>query len=164
MVEMIIVVIIMGILAAVIIPQISTSTEDTKLNTLKTDLRALRRAVEIYYVQHNNVYPGAKKTNDGSDTGTDNEAAAAFKDQLILYTQANGVKSDTKTPTAKYGPYVKGGALPTNPYNESNAVVCDYDEGDITKRDWDGTGTAGWRFFPVTGVLVANDSAAHAAL
>ena len=44
------------------------------------------------------------------------------------------------------------------------AVVCDYDEDDITIRAWDGTGTAGWRFFPVTGVLVANDSAAHAAL
>lgn len=164
MIEMIIVVIIMGILAAVIIPQISTSTEDAKLSTLKTQLKALRSAVEIYCVQHNNVYPGAKKANNGDDTDSDNKAAAAFVDQLILYTQANGVTSDTKTPTAKYGPYVKGGALPTNPYNESNAVVCDRDEDDITKRNWDGTGTAGWRFFPKTGVLVANDSAAHAAL
>jgi type II secretory pathway pseudopilin PulG len=161
---MIIVVIIMGILAAVIIPQISTSTEDAKLSTLKTDLNAMRAAVELYYVQHNNAYPGAKKATDGADTGTDAEAATAFVPQLTLYTQANGVSSNTKTPTAKYGPYVKGGTLPTNPYNESNAVVCDHDENNITVRAWDGTGTAGWRFFPVTGVLVANDSAAHAAL
>jgi type II secretory pathway pseudopilin PulG len=161
---MIIVVIIMGILAAVITPQISTSTEDAKLSTLKTDLKALRSAVEIYYVQHNNTYPGAKKRSNGDDTVSDVQAALSFVDQLILYTQANGVTSGTKTATAKYGPYVKGGELPTNTYNECNAVVCDFDEDDITIRDWDGVGTAGWRFFPVTGVLVANDSAAHAAL
>jgi len=164
LIEMIIVVIIMGILAAVIIPQISTSTEDAKLSTLKTQLKALRSAVEIYYVQHGNVYPGAKNKGNANDTTSDDNAAAAFVAQMILYSQANGVTSNTKTATAKYGPYIKGGALPTNPYNESKAVVCDYDETDITVRDWDGVGTAGWRFFPKTGVLVANDSAAHAAL
>lgn len=161
LIEMIIVVIIMGILAAVIIPRISMTTDDAKLSTTKTDLSAMRSSVEIYFAQHNNEYPGAKSITGGTPADAA-VAATAFLQQLTQYTEADGTVSATKTADAKYGPYIKGGALPTNPYNDSNAVVCDITTADITTRDWDGTGTAGWHFYTKTGVLVANDSAAHA--
>lgn len=161
LIEMIIVVIIMGILAAVIIPRISMTTDQARLNTLKTNLTAMRSSVEIYIAQHDGAYPGGNSITGGVP---DDEAAAAtaFLQQLTQYTEFDGTVSATKTADAKYGPYIKGGGLPTNPYNDSNAVVCDITTTDITTRDWDGTGTAGWHFYTNTGVLVANDSAAHA--
>ncbi len=161
LIEMLIVVIILGILATIIIPQLSVSTEDAKINTLKTNLGGLRSSIEIYYAQHNN-YPGANDINGAtsSDAGV---AATAFVQQLTRYTESDGTVSATKSTTAKYGPYVKGGGLPKNPFNESIDVVCNIAIGDITTRKWDGTGTAGWHFYTKTGVLVANDSTEHAA-
>ncbi len=58
LIEMIIVIIIMGILAAVIVPQIGSTSDDAKLSALKKDLTTMRDAVEIYYAQHNGFYPG----------------------------------------------------------------------------------------------------------
>jgi len=42
LIEMLIVIVILGILAMVIIPQISTSTDDAKLSTLQTNLNSMR--------------------------------------------------------------------------------------------------------------------------
>lgn len=162
LIEMLIVVIILGILAAIIIPQLSVSTEDAKINTLKTNLGGLRSSIEIYYAQHNN-YPGAIKNDGSGASSTAPEAQTAFVEQLTQYTESNGNVEATKSTTAKYGPYVKGGGLPKNPFNESSDVVCNITIGDITTRKWDGTGTAGWHFYTKTGVLVANDSTEHAA-
>ena len=162
LVEMIIVIIIMGILAAVIVPQIGTTSDDAKLRAVKQDLTSMRNAVEIYYSQHNSAYPGARLNDGTAAVSTAAEAATAFVEQLTQYTDVNGDCQGTKDATHKYGPYIKAGRLPLNPFNDSNAVVCDIAEDDITVRNWDGTGTAGWQFYTVTGVLVANDTAAHA--
>ena len=62
LIEMLIVVIVLGILAMIIIPQISVSTDEAKLSTLRTNLGSLRGAIELYYHQHG-AYPGAKKTD-----------------------------------------------------------------------------------------------------
>ena len=63
LIEMLIVIIILGILAMVIIPQITVSQEDAKMSTLKTNLAGIRSAIELYYAQHNNTYPGVKKVD-----------------------------------------------------------------------------------------------------
>lgn len=161
LIEMLIVIIILGILAMVIIPQITVSTEDAKLSTLQANLTGIRNSVEAYYVQHGNVYPGAKNTSGGA-SGSDGEAATAFVAQLTQYTAFSGAVSNTKDGTYKYGPYVKGGQLPGNPYDDgANDVTCDYDEGNITVRTADAT--SAWKFFPKTGVFIANDSSASAA-
>ena len=57
LIEMLIIVIILGILAMIIIPQINVSSGEARLNTLKTNLNTVRNAIELYYHQHNNVYP-----------------------------------------------------------------------------------------------------------
>ena len=142
LIEMLIVIVILGILAMVVIPQIGTSTDDAKLNTLRTNLSALRNSVEIYYAQHNGVYPGA---------GT-----ATFSDQLTQYTDANGVVSKVKDATYKYGPYIKG-SIPKNPFNEKNDVTVDKLVNDITVKA--SGGNTGWKFYALTGVLIANDGA-----
>ena len=90
LIEMLIVVIILGTLAMVVIPQVSVSTEDAKLATLRTNLSTVRNAIELYYHQHGQTYPGAKKT-DGSDADTTaGEAKNVFVHQLTKFTEGNG--------------------------------------------------------------------------
>jgi general secretion pathway protein G len=150
LIEMLIVVVILGILAMVIIPQISTSTDDAKLSTLQTNLSAMRNAVELYYAQHNSTYPGAA-------LGGAADAATAFEQQLTRYTDFTNTISNVKSDVFKFGPYIKGGKLPTNPFNDNNDVVVDNAQNDITVRASDGT--TGWKFYAQTGVLIANDGA-----
>ena len=99
LIEMLIVVIILGILAAIIIPQLSVSTEDAKINTLKTNLGGLRSSIEIYYAQHGN-YPGANDDN-GTATSDDGIAATAFVKQLTQYTNSDGGVNAEKSTTYK---------------------------------------------------------------
>jgi len=154
LVELLIVVIILGVLAAIAIPQFTSSTEDAKLSSLDTSLAELRGAIELYYHQHNAVYPGAKKDTDGSDVATAAEAATAFVKQLTVYSASTGKTAVTKDATYMYGPYLKVG-LPKNPYNGDATVTCDIVTTDITVGA--SGGTAGWKFYIKTGRLLAND-------
>jgi prepilin-type N-terminal cleavage/methylation domain-containing protein len=47
LIEMLLVVILLGILAMLIIPQISVSTGDANLNTLQTNLSTIRNALNV---------------------------------------------------------------------------------------------------------------------
>ena len=154
LVELLIVVVILGVLAAIAIPQFGSNTEDAKLSALDSSLAELRNAVELYYHQHSAVYPGAKKETDGSDVSTAAEAATAFEKQLTLYSDASGKTATSKDATHKYGPYLKRG-LPTNPFNSLSTVICDIATTDITTAA--SSGTAGWKFYIKTGRLIAND-------
>jgi general secretion pathway protein G len=154
LIEMLIVVLLLGILAMLIIPQISVSTEDARLNTLHANLGTLRNAVELYYHQHNETYPG-RNDNAGAPTVDPATAATAFLEQLTQYTDINGDVAVARDATHIYGPYLKSITLPTNPYNNDNTLVCDTVTNDITART--SGGTQGWRFYTLTGVLMAND-------
>ena len=154
LIEMLIVVLLLGILAMLVIPQISVSTEDASLNTLHSNLGSMRNAIELYYHQHNETYPGEHDIT-GTATADAAAAATAFLQQLTQYTDINGDVAAVKDATHIYGPYLKSVTLPTNPYNNDNTVVCDPTEDDITVRA--SAGTQGWRFYPQTGVLMAND-------
>lgn len=157
LVELLIVVIVMGILAAAVVPQFSDSTEDAKYSTLDTNLSELRGAVELYYHQHGGKYPGAVKETDGTTAPANAaEAATATVAQLTLFTDANGKSANSKDATHKYGPYIKR-AVPVNPFNNLNTVKCDIATTDITAVA--STGDTGWLFFVKTGVLIANDGA-----
>lgn len=160
LIEMLVVVIILGILAMIIIPQITVSTDDARLNTLQTNLSSLRSAVELYYHQHNNTYPGAVKT-DGTGTATvATDLPAAFIEQLTRYTNRNGQTStDLDRTNFPYGPYLKGG-LPTNPYNDLDDVLCDITTVNVTTRDSSATNN-GWKFYVRTGVLIPGDQGNH---
>ncbi len=153
LIEMLIVVIVLGILAAIVIPQIAVSTEDSKLNTLKTNLNTTRSAVELYYFQHNSIYPGASPTTKPVDVTTDE---LAFVAQLARYTDVDGNISNTKTAVFKFGPYIKNGSLATNPYNDMKDIVIDITETDITVRN-SAAADNGWKFYRVTGVFIAAD-------
>ena len=156
LIELLIVMVILAILVALIIPQITVSTEDAKLSTLKSDLSYLRTAVELYYHQHKEKYPGeavpATKPADVTDE------AEAFVAQLCRYTDADNNIANAKTGVYKYGPYIKGGTLAPNPFNDKADVTVDTTETDITEKDSTGA-TTGWKFYAKTGVFMAADGA-----
>ena len=163
LIEMLIVIIILGILALVIIPQITVSTEDAKVSTLKTNLTGVRGTIEVYYAQHNMIYPGVYET-DGSK-GAAADPAAAFIAQLTQYTDINGKVSGTKNESANppiiYGPYIKGGALPANPFitvaDNANTVTTATTANVTTARTVLGGGANGWAYWPAVGIFYAND-------
>ena len=157
LIEMLIVVIVLGILAAIIIPQITVSTGDAKLNTLKTNLNGIRKAIEHYYFDHNSNYPGdAVPSTKPADVTNKRQTFIA---QLVRYTDVNGNISNTKTAVFKFGPYIKGGKLPSNPYNGKNKARIDNTEVDITVRDSSATDN-GYKFYTKTGVFIAADGTA----
>ena len=166
LIEMLIVIIILGILAMVIIPQITVSTEDAKVSTLRTNLTGIRGTIEVYYAQHNMTYPGMVKETDGT-TATDNSTApAAFIAQLTLYSDVKGATVAVKDATHTFGPYIKGGVLPMNPFNSKNDVECDITVTNITNSIGAAraaTGATGWKYLPVLGVVFANDEVSAAA-
>jgi len=161
LIEMLIVIVILGILAMIIVPQITVSTEDAKISTLQSNLSGMRSSVETYYAQHGSVYPGKKLETDGTTNASAAQAAIAFVAQLTKYSNAAGKIDNVKDGTFKYGPYIKGGDLPQNPFTNTKDVTCDLNTS-IAVRVADVDPDKAWKFYPNTGVLIANDTDAHA--
>ena len=80
LVELLIVVVILGILAAIIIPQFTNTTADAKLNALTTDLELVRRQIQVYQVEHNGALPAFAlfEIQMTSKTNPDGTAAVAL--------------------------------------------------------------------------------------
>ena len=136
LVEILIVVVILGILAAIVIPQFTEASTEARESRLQSDLQMLRSQIELYKVQHNDVPP----------------ALATFVTQLTQYTSQVGAVSATKDATHKYGPYLT--QMPTNPFNDKKDLAA----GDA------GDNSHGWHYTEASGAIKADDSAAHAAL
>ena len=108
LVEILIVVIILGILAAIVIPQFTNASTDARRNSLTSQLQTLRSQLELYKLQHNDRLPTSITTST-----TDPNA------QWLQMTQRTDVNGDT-TGSNDFGPYLQQN--PTNPLN-NNALV-----------------------------------------
>ncbi len=126
LVELLIVVIILGILAAVVIPQFNTAAAESKEAALASNLATIRQAIELYKVQHADTFP------------------SSLVNQLTLQTDAAGNTTGTK-----YGPYIRN-AFPANPINGSNAVKS------AATMPATPSGTEGWAYATGTGEFRAN--------
>lgn len=58
LVEILIVVVILGILAAIVIPQFSSASQEAKESNLKSNLQAIRSQIQLYNIKEG-VYPTA---------------------------------------------------------------------------------------------------------
>lgn len=96
LVEILIVVVILGILAAIVIPQFTNASESAKASSVVSQLQTLRSQIELYKNQHNNLYP----TSDGTASG------AWDWTKLTLQTDINGATGSTAG-THIYGPYLQ---------------------------------------------------------
>ena len=113
--EILIVVVLLGVLAAIVIPTVANSTTSAKGSTLAVDLQLLRRVVLVYKTQHLEVGPGYP---DGDTTQAPIEQA--FIDQAIMASNANGQTAAIGTPGFNRGPYLM--KIPVNPFNGKNPV------------------------------------------
>ncbi len=127
LIEVLIVVIIMAVLAATIIPQFSSSTEDAKRSTLDFNLHTIRSQIEMYKVHHLSKPP-----------------LEDFADQMTKKTDVNRNVTDD----GAYGPYIQG-EIPVNPFNGRNEVVA----GTGKKAE----GEAGWQYDKNTGGFWPNN-------
>jgi len=140
LVEILIVVVILGILAAIVIPQFTNASTEAKTNSLMSNLQSIRSQIELYKVQHNDLFP-------------DPEAGGATWDRLTKKTKIDGTVDTAGT----YGPYLQ--QIPKNPFNDDNTVGSA-----ATDTDPPTVGGKGWFFNTATGAFRADDSAAHALL
>ena len=159
LVELIIVIIILAILAALAIPQFTSSTQDARESTLKGDLTVFRNAIELYYHQHNSVYPGAVDEADGTTAVTGADADAAFLAQMTTYSDATGKSSTSKSVTYPLGPYVI--AIPDNPLPAAATVTASTEATVDVTADAGAIaadGLTGWKCSAVNGKIIANNT------
>ena len=115
LVEILIVVVLLAVLAAIVLPSLSKGTTMARESALASELGMLRRFVLIYASQHLEVAPGYPNGNTAA-APTD----AAFRDQAMLSSKASGETAAVGTPGFKYGPYLS--RIPENPFNKKDTV------------------------------------------
>jgi len=115
LVEILIVVIILGILAVMIIPQFSSASESARASMLMDDLRVMRTQLEVFKAQHNGVPPGFPN----SDT-TQTPTEAVMLDHVTRSSDPTGKTAAVNTPGYPYGPYMR--EFPSNPFNGKSSV------------------------------------------
>lgn len=108
LVEILIVVVILGILAAIVIPQFTDASTQSKLSSCLSTLKSMRSQIELYKIQHNDNPP----------------ALATITDQLELYSDVDGTTAAAKNTATGiiYGPYVQDVA--DNPWNDSDTFAA----------------------------------------
>ena len=138
MIELLIVVIILALMAATIIPHITATPLDMKMDHLRLGLTTMHSQLEMYREQHLGVSPPA----------TDH---ASFMAQMCQKTN----QDTTLNPAhGLCGPYVEE-VLPTNPFNESDTVAIVNGPSDPTGP----TGSSdGWQYNPTTGHFLPNNA------
>ncbi len=109
LVEILIVVIILGILAAIVIPQFTNASQDARRNSVSSLLQTVRSQIELYKLQHGDALPDI----------LGNAADGSNWDPLTTVTQYPA----TATPGSgfDFGPYLQ--SAPRNPLNGSTVVV-----------------------------------------
>ncbi|MHC4553596.1 MAG: competence type IV pilus major pilin ComGC [Planctomycetota bacterium] len=118
LVEILIVVVILGILAAIVIPQFSEASTEAKVNSVASSLQTLRSQISLYKIQHNDTPPTlASFQADAASTGTG---------QMTGKTLISGTVDAAGT----YGPYLQ--SVPNNPFNNSNSLAA----ADATTVGW----------------------------
>lgn len=150
LVEVMIVVLMLAIVAALVVPQFSNAASTARESALREDLRYLRTQIIVYRSQHGGVMPGYP---NGDTTAT--PTAEAFVEQLTRYSDARGNTSAMASAEYRFGPYLS--EIPLNPVRQSASVQIII--GDFPSEP---QGSAGWLYQPSTGRVAANASGVDA--
>ncbi|MEE8428499.1 MAG: type II secretion system protein [Gammaproteobacteria bacterium] len=162
LVELLIVVIILSILAAIALPQFTAGTDDARLASLDTSLGNMRSVIDLYFQQHGE-YPGDLTTLGGpACAGSTPLAAAAggnfetFRHQMVWYTDGDGHACSIGDDVVyEFGPYLKKFEMPNNPVTQDNTMAV-ITIGDLNMNG-DGAGL-GWKYDSSSGQIIANDT------
>ena len=107
LVEILIVVIILGILAAIVIPQFTSASQDARKNSLTSQLQTLRSQLELYKLQHLDQLPST--------------LVGSTPDWTQMVNKTNNAGTTGTSTAFPFGPYLQ--SAPTNPLNGANAML-----------------------------------------
>jgi type II secretory pathway pseudopilin PulG len=144
-VEVLIVVVALGILGMLVIPQFTRASQQSKQNQLKDVIQYLRTQVAVFKAQHQDIPPGYP----GGDP-VQSPTVDAFVTQMTSHSDVNFNLNPPGSPAYPYGPYLS--ALPTNPVNGRNTVEVVGNNQPVPVPD----GTTGWIYKPQTQDIIAN--------
>jgi prepilin-type N-terminal cleavage/methylation domain-containing protein len=134
LIELIIVVVLIGIIAAVAIPRLSRGSAASGDSQLAGNLAVLRSAIDLYATEHGGTYPAVDK----------------FDGQMTQYTDAQGNVSPAKTSTVIFGPYLRKTPILPIGANKGSASVVDGATGSP------GATAGAWFYNATTGTIQAN--------
>lgn len=151
LIELLLVVVILGILAAVAIPQFADSSGEAKASNLQTNLAVMRNAIEYYRANHSGKYPGYP-VGGGAPT------EALSVNQLTLASKVDGSTAAPGTAGFGFGPYIRE-TIPANPVNNLTTIKVVADADPFPAAD----DSTGWIYQPKTGKVRANSTGTSAA-
>ena len=105
LVEFLIVAVILGILAAIVIPQYAEASNQARESRLIKALQTMRSQIELYKIQHNDSLPGA--------------GGATIEQAITGLTDINGDVA-AAAGNGVYGPYLQ--KLPENPFTGGRGI------------------------------------------
>jgi general secretion pathway protein G len=105
LVEILIVVIILGILAAIVVPQFTNASSDARTSSISRTLQTIRSQIEVFKIQHGDYAP---------------TQTAIANWQLFLGRSTTTETNITNPAGTDFGPYIA--VAPVNPYNGKSAV------------------------------------------
>ncbi len=123
LVELMIVVAVLGILAAIVVPQFQSQATQAKESAAKSNLRTLRGAIELYTTQHSGIPPGYPNNNP-----TESPSMDSFTTQMITN-----------------GRYLA--SIPENPFNNKKLMKVLANSESFPAE---ATGDFGWIYQPAT--------------
>ncbi len=131
LIELVIVIAIIGVLAAIAVPRLSRGATTSAESALAANLAVMRKAIDMFAVEHGGAFPPLAK----------------FNAAMLGYSDASGTKFGGRDQGNGliYGPYLR--AIPPLPVGErkgNKAVVGSVND--------DG----GWVYNPLTGEIRAN--------
>lgn len=112
-VELMMVILILGMVAAIAVPKFSRGSKAAEDASLANNLQTMRRAIEMYHAEHNR-YP----------------TLASIQEQLTQYTDVTGSVFPTKSRPDLLGPYLR--VFPSR----KNRSVAKVAASDVTNADW----------------------------
>jgi len=145
LVEILVVVVILGILAAVVIPRFSNAAAAARASMLADDLRTVRIQTEVFEGQHASPpgYPGCDPNNAPTE--------ATFVAHMTMASKVTGETAAPGTAGYPFGPYLR--VIPQNPVNGNSSVQIIPDSGAMPGSADD---SHGWIFQPRTGNFKAD--------
>jgi len=149
LVEILIVVMILGILATIVVPQMTSASKEARENTLKDDLRYLRTQIAVFRAQHHDIapgYPSGKMSNAPTE--------AAFLDQVRMYSNDLCATNATGSAAFPFGPYLQ--RMPENPLNGSNKIKIIANNAALPAPQASEANSYGWIYKPATQEIIAN--------
>ena len=155
LVEILIVVVILGILAAIVIPQFSSASQAAKASSMSTQLQSIRSQLELYQLQHLGAYPTAGA--DGTGAGEFWEQLNGFTDEAgaVLSLVDDAAVADARAAgTDVFGPYMQKAV--SNPFTvgAGDADKTIEASADLPLGDAGTTGN-GWLYNDVSGEIKA---------